>query len=212
MPIEVTTWAIKCRLSASSAGDRRRRPAEEGHRPGAVDHRDRGIQADPAEWHIQTSAVQPAAPCHVEDQQRGHDDQHAFNDGGEQFRLIVAVWMVGVGRTGGDAQRGLGIQTGSDIYDALHASEHSAALPVSYQATPFMLSTDSRRPFCQGRSVPRMSCDGRVAHRHAPVSQWRFSNGAILRSAVLVPDMPVALGSRATAAERTWPAPRPRRW
>ena len=52
--------------------------------------------------------------------QQGRDhDQHAFDHGGEEFRLIMAVGMIGVGRASGKGQRHPGYDAGGDIDGAL---------------------------------------------------------------------------------------------
>ena len=58
-------------------------------------------------------------PGFGENQQGGDQDQHAFDHGGKEFRFVVAVGMIGVGRASCEGQGHPGYDAGRDIDGAL---------------------------------------------------------------------------------------------
>ncbi len=122
--MEVTTSANRCCPSATSAGDRRRRPV----RINTADHAPfstvaTAFSAMPWPGTAIACGRLPGFPGVLEDRQRGDDDQHALDHGGEEFRLVVAIGMIGVGRNGGEPQRHQRDDAGRDVDVLSSASE-----------------------------------------------------------------------------------------
>ena len=119
MPTEVTTSATRCRPSASSTGERRRRPVRSSsHDQAPLSIVATAFRPMPSTGMLERVRIAPGDPGLVEDRQRGDDDQHALDDGGEELGLVVAIGMVGVGRNGGEVQGAEGQQAGRDVHRA----------------------------------------------------------------------------------------------
>ena len=137
-----------------AVGDQRRRLValalrDEDPRPYAVDRGGKAVDREALPGRVDHVRRLPRAPDLGEDEQRGHDDQHALQHGGEIFRLVVAVLVLEIGRLVADADRPEGGTGGDDVDDGfqrVRIERDGAGHPPRDEFQPHHRKGDEDRP------------------------------------------------------------------
>ena len=157
-PAEVTTSVIRCCPSATSAGERSRRPVRISSQDQApFSTVASAFSARPSVDHLQRAQRVPGHPGMLEDRDRGDDDQRALDDRREQLRLAMAVRVVGVGRHRRDPQRAQRQGAGHHVDDALQRvriQRGAAGDPPGSRLQP--QHQDSPGQYCRSRFALRV--------------------------------------------------------
>ena len=121
-----------------AAGQQRRGPgppalAKQHQRPDEVDGTARGVDADAEPRRPDVRRMVQPLPGGAADHERGGEHQPALDDGAEILRLVVAVAVVGVGRTGAVPQGEQGGAGGRHVdhgFQRVGVERHAAGQPV----------------------------------------------------------------------------------
>ena len=130
-----------------AVGDERRRAAklslaDQHEAPGGVDRGGDGADQQAPSGCLERSRSEEGEIGLAEDRERRDDDQHALDHHREILGLVVAIGMVGVGRLGAERTAMSAAIAVATLTMLSSASEKSATLPVSYQASSFMREDD----------------------------------------------------------------------
>ena len=119
-PTEVTTSVRRWRPSATSAGERMRRPWRISiQAQTALIAVGQGVDGKAQKRRIDGFRREEAEIGFAQDRQRRDDDEHALEDGGKILHLVVAVRVVGIRRRGAEADGQEGRDRRHHVDDAL---------------------------------------------------------------------------------------------